>query len=629
MNNLNFEALYLGPQSENRKYFKELLNFLVDEHIHWRRNFHPDDVPCITLTDQRREDFADTMQRMQDVLHKLSAKLKTSSWPAHSPRYAGHMISDVLMPALLAYMSAMMYNPNNVAYEASPPTTALELEAGRDLCRMMGFEPEKSFGHITSGGHVANYEAIWVARNLKSIPSAIKEAFPEHPRTKNLSEYELLNLSPSTTLDLLDSVDQDDWNAVRACSIRGKGLGGFDPGKIIIPQSAHYSWAKAVDVLGLGQQALVPIGVTGNYRMDIGHLRRELEDLAARKIPVLAVVGVAGSTEEGAVDEIHKIVALRTEFESSHGMSFSIHVDAAYGGYARSVFLDEEVGFLPWKDLKRTLHTERIIAESVEWPDQDVYDAFKALAEVDSVTIDPHKMGYVPYQAGAVAFKDERVRNVTAYFPPYLFAGEGEEAPSAPPLLGSFILEGSKAGAAAAAVWAAHRTVGLNVTGYGRIIGESIEGAHRFHEKLCRQNKFVGGEFEVVPLAKPDLNIVVYGFNRVGNTSLKEMDDLNKKVKDAMSYKPDQGAIHKYDFILSSTDLKREEAGGASSVMGYGNTPADFISRLGIPPAEWETAGSVFVLRSCLMSPYLTPDYTEETYLQKLWETFEKVLGEL
>lgn len=49
-------------------------------------------------------------------------------------------------------------------------------------------------------------------------------------------------------------------------------------------------------------------------------------------------------------------------------------------------------------------------------------------------------------------------------------------------MLGAYILEGSKAGATAAAVWTAHRVLPLNVTGYGQLIGASIEAAQRFRE---------------------------------------------------------------------------------------------------------------------------------------------------
>ena len=80
-------------------------------------------------------------------------------------------------------------------------------------------------------------------------------------------------------------------------------------------------------------------------------------------------------------------------------------------------------------------------------------------------------------------------------------------------------MEGSKAGAAVAAVWVAHRVMPLNITGYGRLIGQSMHGAHRFyHSLLAAQDMVVAGrEFTVVPLTEPDLNIVVFAFNERGN----------------------------------------------------------------------------------------------------------------
>ena len=54
---VNVDALFLGPKSENHKYFKDTLNFLMDEHIHWRRDFHPDDKPVISLGEQHETNF--------------------------------------------------------------------------------------------------------------------------------------------------------------------------------------------------------------------------------------------------------------------------------------------------------------------------------------------------------------------------------------------------------------------------------------------------------------------------------------------------------------------------------------------------------------------------------------------
>ena len=78
--------------------------------------------------------------------------------------------------------------------------------------------------------------------------------------------------------------------------------------------------------------------------MDLDHLEETIDRLANQKIPILGVVGVVGSTEEGSIDEIHKIIELRNKFEKK-GVSFYLHVDAAYGGYARTMFLDENGDF--------------------------------------------------------------------------------------------------------------------------------------------------------------------------------------------------------------------------------------------------------------------------------------------
>ena len=125
MREVNVRALFLGPKSENQKYFKETLTFMMDEHIHWRRNFHPDDKPIITLEEQRDEEYEATLQRTTEALLELSSKLKLTSKPWFSPRYLGHMNSDTLMAANLAYMATILYNPNNVAYEASTATTPM------------------------------------------------------------------------------------------------------------------------------------------------------------------------------------------------------------------------------------------------------------------------------------------------------------------------------------------------------------------------------------------------------------------------------------------------------------------------------------------------------------------------
>ena len=106
------------------------------------------------------------------------------------------MLWDVTLPAVLGYLAAILYNQNNVAAEASPVTTLLEMEVGRDLCAMLGYTvppvdavpdasgPPVPWGHITCDGSVANIESMWAARNLKYFPVALAAALKGDARLK-------------------------------------------------------------------------------------------------------------------------------------------------------------------------------------------------------------------------------------------------------------------------------------------------------------------------------------------------------------------------------------------------------------------------------------------------------------
>jgi len=612
MEKINVDALFLGPKSENQKFFRETLNFLMEEHIYWRRDFHPEDEPMISLNEQHAGDFEATLDRTSNALLELSSRLKFSSMPWFSSRYLGHMNSDTLMAANLAYMATILYNPNNCAYEASAATTAMEIEVGKQFARMLGYDPEKAWGHITTDGTIANYEGLWVARNLKSAPLAIREVKPEI--VEGMDDWQLLNLSPGRILELVSKVKEAGaLEAVREQSVRGTGMERGKLGKLLVPQSKHYSWTKAVDILGIGQENVVYVQVKDNYRMDVRHLKENIDRLVAEKTPILGVVAVVGTTEEGAVDEGHELGSLREEYQKK-GVSFYLHIDAAYGGYARTIFLDEDDHFMGFNDLKKALHEQGVVHKEVDWPSNDVYEAYRAIPEADSITIDPHKMGYVPYAAGGVVMKDRRVLDLISYFAAYVF----EKTEDNPMLLGSYIMEGSKAGATAAAVWTAHKVIPLNVTGYGKIIGRSVEGAARFYHSLLSAGTLdaENRKFRVAPLTRPDFNIVDFAFNEEGNASLKAMDEVNQKVYDRCSYK--SGPVYSDSWITSKTNL---------SFDNYGDAPRAFVAKLGIPADEWDRVKNVYVLRSCVLTPYLTRGATYTGYWNNFMNTMQKTLG--
>ncbi len=611
--NINIDALFLGPKSENGRFLKETIQELIEEHLFWRKDFHPEDSPLITMDMQNQKSFKETEQKTMEVLQTLCSRLKTTSMPWHSPRYLGHMNADILMPSIMGYIAAMLYNSNNVAYEASTATSPMELEVGMDFARLMGFDMDKAWGHICTDGSVANIEALWYARNIKSIPFAIKQVRPE--LVEGMDDWQLANISVPDILDLAQKV-KDVWDDIRNKSVRGTGVIENQLGKWIVPQTKHYSWVKGADIMGIGLDNVISIQVDNNYRMDIEVLRKTITDLVAKKIPVMGVVGVIGSTEEGAVDHLDKIIEMRKEFEKQ-GVSFYVHADAAYGGYARSIFLDENSNFIPYDDLKVRLHQDSIIKQDdIEWPKKDVYNSFKAMSETNSVTIDPHKMGYVPYSAGGIVISDKRMLDAISFFAAYVF----EKGMDVPSLLGSYILEGSKAGATAASVWAAHRVLPLNITGYGKLIGASVEGAQRFFKKIQTVDAFdiEGKKVRLEALVEPDFNMVDFAFNVEGNNDLEKMNQLNLDLYNLSSYV--SGPVTKNDFITSHTEFSYDD---------YKDAPVEMAERLGISKNEWDKVHGLRVMRASILTPYFTKYSVIEDYWHNYFNSMQDKLKEI
>jgi glutamate/tyrosine decarboxylase-like PLP-dependent enzyme len=388
----DYLAWFLGPKAENAKQFEALITDIVRDYSHWRKNYFPDDP--ILLTQQFRSSLDENQSLLDSRLAELLAALRRN-FPFYSPRYIAHELSDTLMPAVVGYMAGLLYNPNNVTPEAAPVTTELEIEVTSEILEMLGFRApprlpptnadpiayykergrsEYGWAHLTSGGTIANIEALWVARQIRYFPLSAKHLatlhnlnidikLPSGHKTfslRDIDDYQLLLIKPNESVYLLGKLvtallerrvisdPAEVWRQLEQSPFAiTKGFGEtFEkfPPKILVASSRHYSVAKAANVLGIGQANIIPIRMTDEFRMDVDHLRTTLstEVLARRQVP-LCVVASAGTTEEGAVDPIDAIVDLRRELGKSHNLSFWLHTDAAWGGYIRSLFrLDEK-----------------------------------------------------------------------------------------------------------------------------------------------------------------------------------------------------------------------------------------------------------------------------------------------
>lgn len=607
-------AWFLGPRAENADLFERLVTEAVRDHVFWRRNHHPEDGFTIRETDRRSGGYDEAVAVLTQELMGLLAELKRGV-PFFSGRYKGHMASEQTLAAQVGYFAAMLYNPNNVAIEASPVTTRLELEVGRQLASMVGYDSTSSWGHLTSGGTVANFEAMWVARNVIYLPVAARGAadalgirldvgMPGGDRAPldRLGLLELLNIPHADVLDLWQVL----WQAAPRSEVRAaleehslQALGyqayarrlasafgdSLPPGVVLVAATAHYSWEKILRALGVGSRQLVFVPVDAHYRMDPDALWATLVDLHERGVPVLACISVCGTTEESAVDRLDRVLEVRDRAERELGVTFHLHSDACYGGYAASVLRGADGS-------PRDAATIRA-STGTDWPSEEWVDSMRALSRAESVTIDPHKLGYIPYPAGAILFRDRRARELVAIDPPYLLpaagsSGEGDEDL----FLGRFILEGSKPGAAAAAVWLSHKVLPLDERGYGHLVERTVVGARALHAALADTR---WDPFRVVLLPQPDINIVCWVMAHPRTDTLERLNALNEGIYARMSLSV-PGAQPEY--IITRTRFQTPMYDGAVDPL---------LESLGLSTHDWKEAGpaGLVVLRSTVMDPFL------------------------
>ncbi len=662
-------AWLLGPKAEHASTWQELLGYVFDDYVNWRRNYFPEDPALISR--RRRREHEDAIDELSGRLDSVVAALKADV-PWYHPRYIAHMNSELTLPAMLGYFAGMLYNPNNVTSESAPVTVKLELEVGRLVAAMLGLDPARAWAHITSGGTIANLEALWAARGSQFTPLALRELSAErapdlavalaggasHPLGAIDDDRLLLGLRPETALELPGRLTRalidGGEDAESAAALVGHALSGGQYGiaragyaavaarlglkpRVFVSAAAHYSIKKAANVLGYGEDAVRLIPVTERFRADVDALEQMVDELGPTEY-VAAVIGVVGSTEEGAVDPVDEILALRERHAREADRSFWVHADAAYGGYVASVFRGLAVSPTPagpdppiesWiAAVDATEAVAPLIGEEPEpdvtWADPAVYAAYLALGGVDSITIDPHKLGYVPYPAGLVAFRDARVTDLLARKAPYLSefgdsAPRAEAAPSTrrPPedgpihAVGPYILEGSKPGAAAVACWLAHTSIPLDASGHGRMVGQTLLSAAKLARYLERHRELyseleaeAGAEpFTFLPIATPDTNIVCFvaapmaledGRLVAQQGELRRINALNRRLHSVIGGPDEGGMPYRHPFYVSRTEFGPEDYSAASI--------APLLERLSVSAADY-AANGLFVLRSVVMNP--------------------------
>ncbi|WP_433219472.1 pyridoxal phosphate-dependent decarboxylase family protein [Microtetraspora malaysiensis] len=231
------------------------------------------------------------------------------------------------------------------------------------------------------------------------------------------------------------------------------------PGRgVAYSAEAHYTHSRMCGVLGVEGHP-VPVDARGAMDLDA------LEELL-REGRVGTVVLTTGTTGLGAVDPVHEALALRER----HGVR--IHVDAAYGGFFT-------------------------LLAGADGPEGLPEAPWRAIAQCDSVVVDPHKHGLQPYGCGAVLFRDPSVGRFYLHDSPYTYFTSEELH------LGEISLECSRAGAAAAALWLTFQLLPPTRDGLGAALAAGRRAALRWADLIEKS-----AHLELYQ--RPELDIVGY-----------------------------------------------------------------------------------------------------------------------
>jgi len=341
------------------KYMEQILFGLQD----FLRN-HVGITEEVALTELSRR-FMDSAiskepeKKLAQVITDLIDDIAPHAVNVSSPYFIGHMTSAI--PFFMVHLSTIVsaLNQNVVKLETSKVVSIVEKQVLAKLHRMIYKQGEAfynehvqsgytSLGGFVEGGTQANLTALWVARNRLLGP---RNGFSGVEREGVAAAYRAYGLERCV---------------------------------VLVSQLGHYSLRKAGGVLGIGNSNVLSVPVDKDNRMDLGCLRDMIGSLKkeAPATLVMAVVGVAGTTETGTVDPLDSIAEICAE----HGIHF--HVDAAWGG--------------------PTLFSEKYA------------HLLSGIEKADSVTIDGHKQFYMPMTCGMVYFKDPRAMDAVAYYAAYV-----------------------------------------------------------------------------------------------------------------------------------------------------------------------------------------------------------------
>jgi aromatic-L-amino-acid decarboxylase len=266
---------------------------------------------------------------LEETLDLIFDRAMSKTFNTAGPGYLAYIPGGGVPHTAVAELISTAVNRYVGVWAAAPGLAQLETNVVRWFCEIVGYG-KGSTGVLTSGGSLANFTAIVAAR---------RTLLPEN----------------------------------------------FLSGTIYTSDQVHHSITKAAVLAGFPADRVKSISSDEKFRIRIEELKDSIAaDRSAGFSPFL-IVGNAGTTNTGAVDDLNDLADLAAE------NAMWLHVDGAYGGF----FMLTERGRAVMRGIERS----------------------------DSVTLDPHKGLFLPYGTGSLLVRDggalKRAHSVFAdYMPP-------------------------------------------------------------------------------------------------------------------------------------------------------------------------------------------------------------------
>ncbi len=435
----HLKKLFIIPETDDKFIeFGEMILEMIHSYFRERGGIHS----SITLRELEQMFSAVHIPRepslLKDLFSEIQDKIISHSVKVSSPYYIGHMTSAIPYYSIFIEMIIAALNQNQVKIETAKASTFVERELISWIHRLI-YQFDDHFyaasiqdrnvalGNITLDGTLANLTALLVARN---------KHFPAHDHFGGISEEGI-------------------FEAYRRF--------GIERSVVFISQRGHYSIDKVNAILGIGRSNIIKIPVDRHNKIDIAFLQKEIDGIESRnktarfKTRILAIVGIAGTTETGNIDDLDAL----SRCARNCGAHF--HVDAAWGG--------------PVLFVNQYRHL------------------FKGIEQADSVTFDSHKLLYLPLSMGMVLFRDRHDLEHIKHNAAYILRKDSYD-------LGRFTVEGSRP-FSALRPWVAMKVFGSE--GF-RLLFENAFQLTDVFQKMITEHL----DFELLNI--PELFIINYRF---------------------------------------------------------------------------------------------------------------------